>query len=397
MRILIVSSLWPPRVLGGAELYAYDLAAHLRAAGHEVAAVTWGVDGDDVVAVVPPWPYPIDEYTSKNAAQRALMHSRDIFNVSARKALDRALRTFRPDVVHSHGVPGMSGSVLALPSQRGVPHVHTIHDYWLLCQRLSMVKRSGVACEQRCASCLAICAVRNATIARHAPQILLAVSEAVAREHEVLGWARTRLRVVPNPVEPMTGVTRPDARSDRPLTFGYIGQVARHKGVHTLVDAFTAFAASRNGSARPPRLLIAGTGALRDELSLRTPPSVEWLGWVDDAGKRGFYSAVDCLVVPSEWKDPAPLVVNEARGIGVPVIGARAGGIPELIAPESTPLLFPSGDRVALQERLETFATNPVAYASPAGSRLAGWDVHLERVLTAYEDARVSRAASRPT
>lgn len=389
MRILIVSSLWPPHVLGGAELYAHDLAEQLRTRGHDVGAVTLGVEGDDVVATVPPWPYRVDQYASQNAAQRALLHGRDLFNVAARRTLDRALQEFRPDVVHSHSVPGMSGAALALPSQRGFPHVHTLHDYWLLCQRLSMVKRSGVACVERCRSCTAISALRNATIARHPPRIVLAVSHAIAREHHDLVWARSRIRVVPNPVEPMTGVER---RPPGPtLTFGYIGQVTRHKGVATLVAAF--------GDAALPaaRLLIAGTGAVRDELAARTPSSVEWLGWVDEEGKRQFFSEIDCLVVPSEWKDPAPLVVNEARALGVPVIGARIGGIPELVAPEWHPLLYPAGDRAALRSRLETFAADPTAYAVPDGAPTDGWDVHLDRVLAAYGDAGVSRTLSKPT
>ena len=50
MRILMVSNLWPPEVVGGAEQYASALAAHLRAAGHEVEVLTLGVDGPDVVA-----------------------------------------------------------------------------------------------------------------------------------------------------------------------------------------------------------------------------------------------------------------------------------------------------------------------------------------------------------
>jgi glycosyltransferase involved in cell wall biosynthesis len=388
-RILIVSSLWPPRVLGGAELYAHDLAARLRARGHEVGVVTLGVEGEGVVGVVPPWPYRLDEYASKNAAQRALLHSRDLFNAGARRTLDAALRDFRPDVVHSHSVPGMSGAVLALPSHRGVAHVHTLHDYWLLCQRLSMVKRSGVACDERCRSCVAISALRNATIARHPPHVVIAVSQAIAREHEDIAWLRPRLRVVPNPVEPMAGVVR--RATAGPLTFGYIGQVTRHKGVPTLVEAFTA--ARLEGA----RLLVAGTGAVRDELSGRTPASIEWMGWVDEEGKRAFFSALDCLVVPSEWKDPAPLVVNEARALGVPVIGARIGGIPELIAPEWEPLLYPAGDGAALQARLETFAADPGAFAAREGPRPGGWDEHLDRVLGAYDDAGSSREAPNRT
>jgi glycosyltransferase involved in cell wall biosynthesis len=388
MRILIVSSLWPPSVLGGAELYAHDLAARLRGRGHDVGAVTLGVEGDGVIASVPPWPYRIDEYASKGAAARALLHVGDLFNVAARRTLDSALRDFGPDVVHSHSVPGMSGAALALPSHRGIAHVHTLHDYWLLCQRLSMVKRSGVACDQRCRSCIAISALRNATIARHPPHVVLAVSEAIAHEHDDIAWVRPRIRVVPNPVEPMSGVERHPPVG--PLTFGYIGQVTRHKGVSTLVEAFTA--ADLGGA----RLLVAGTGTVRDEQSGTSPPSVEWLGWVDEAGKRAFFSAIDCLVVPSEWKDPAPLVVNEARALGVPVIGARIGGIPELIAPQWEPLLYASGDRAALRSRLELFAADPGKYQAREPSRPAGWDVHLDRILQAYDDALASRRVPKP-
>src|SRR5437763_14226515 len=111
MRVLILSSLWPPRVLGGAELYAHDLAAHLRERGHTVGAVTLGVEGDGVVASVPPWPYRLDEYASRHAAQRMLLHGRDLFNVAARRTVNAALTDFRPDVVHSPPVPGRSGTV----------------------------------------------------------------------------------------------------------------------------------------------------------------------------------------------------------------------------------------------------------------------------------------------
>ena len=56
-RILMISSLWPPVVLGGAESYASALAEQLRARGGEVGVLTLGVGGADVVSTVSPWPY----------------------------------------------------------------------------------------------------------------------------------------------------------------------------------------------------------------------------------------------------------------------------------------------------------------------------------------------------
>src|SRR5437588_12445535 len=67
-RILMISSLWPPVVLGGAESYASALAEQLRARGGEVGVLTFGVGGADVVSTVSPWPYRLEAYASTGAA-----------------------------------------------------------------------------------------------------------------------------------------------------------------------------------------------------------------------------------------------------------------------------------------------------------------------------------------
>ncbi len=59
-----------------------------------------------------------------------------------------------------------------------------------------------------------------------------------------------------------------------------------------------------------------------------TLPGVEYRGWVDEREKETMLAEVDCLVVPSEWEDPAPLVVNEARRRGIVVVGTTAGRHP---------------------------------------------------------------------
>jgi glycosyltransferase involved in cell wall biosynthesis len=95
-------------------------------------------------------------------------------------------------------------------------------------------------------------------------------------------------------------------------------------------------------------------------------------------------------VVPSEWQDPAPLVVNEARARGITVIGARAGGIPELVAPASEALLFTSGDAGELAERLRTFAAEPSRFEAPPEAAPLDWAGHLAGVTRAYAEARAA-------
>ncbi|HJT37487.1 MAG TPA: glycosyltransferase [Actinomycetota bacterium] len=380
-RILIVSSLWPPVVLGGAETYASQLAEQLRAQGNDVKVLTFGVDGPDVVAKVPPWPYRLETYASKDAASRAAFHLLDVYRPETRRTIRRAIAIFRPDVVHTHAVSGLSSAAVAIPDRDRVGHVHTIHDYWLLCQRASLVKRSGETCETRCLSCRAISTIRNEIIRRHPPDVVLAVSNAVAEEHQDLDWLRGRLRVVPNPVV-RTSREQPSAG---PVVFGFLGRLTRDKGIATLVHAF-----EDAGLPGGTRLVVGGDGPLRDGLEARASANVELLGWLDAAARERFYDRIDALVVPSEWKDPAPLVVNEARARNIPIIGARIGGIPELIAPSSRQFLFRPGDKTELSERLLGFTKRDPDVSVDSGEGLLTWDEHLKQVADAYETARAS-------
>lgn len=388
MRVLVVSNLWPPEVVGGAEQYASALVSRLRGAGHEVGVLTFGVPGPDVVASVRPWPYPIQTASEQGAAARALFHVADLHQPHAREVIDRALVEFAPDVVHSHVVQGLSTLALTRPARRGVAHVHTLHDYWLLCPRNSMVQRDGTACEVRCTSCRALSWVRNESVRRAPPEVLLAVSHAVAREHEVLAWTRGRTRVVYNPVERVERVRPAPPGDGDPLTFGFLGRLAPDKGLATLLAAFARL--DRPGV----RLVVAGRGPLED--AVRAAPDVEYAGWVGGAAKEELLDRIDCLVVPSEWKDPAPLVVNEARGRGIAVVGAQIGGIPELVADASRALSFPAGEVDALTARLQAFVDDPARYAAPPEAAPSDWPQHLDAVLTAYEDARRARPGVDP-
>jgi glycosyltransferase involved in cell wall biosynthesis len=386
----MVSSLWPPVVVGGAESYAARLATELRGRDHEVAVLTLGVDGADVVAQVHPWPYRLDAWATQPTWKRAVFHSADVYRRATVTAMSAAVERFAPDVVHTHAVQGLSTAALTTPATLGCPHVHSLHDYWLLCQRTTLRTRSGRAC-RRCSLCGIVSAVRRAALSRSGPDVYLAPSEAVAGQHAANAHISERLRVVHHPVDPAP-VRRWTSHRDFAVTFGYIGQLTESKGVRTMLAAFAAHAATvRDTAAGRTRMLVAGTGPLASEVARHAEIGVEALGWVDASGKEDFFDAIDCLVVPSEWEEPAGLVVVEAAARGVPVIGADIGGIPEYVDPASRPLLFASGDSEALARMMSTIS---VRQARPVGSgveHLATWTDHAALVVDAYADATARR------
>jgi hypothetical protein len=78
VRVLFVSSLWPPAIRGGAELYASRLADELRRAGHQTAAFTLGVAGPHVVGQSPAWPYRLNESETQPEWKRAALDRKSV-------------------------------------------------------------------------------------------------------------------------------------------------------------------------------------------------------------------------------------------------------------------------------------------------------------------------------
>jgi len=377
-RALMVSSLWPPTVMGGAELYASELAGRLRNRGWEIGVVTLGVRGPDVVASVRPFGYALQDYAEQSTVRRAAFHVADLYRPETHRVLGQAIRDFEPSVVHTHGVVGLSTAALTTPAAAGIPHVHSVHDHWLMCQRATRVRRDGTPCETICTGCSVWSGARNALLRRHGPSALLVGSEDAAAEHAKIAWTTGRLRVVPPPVpEAPREVSRP---THERTTFGYLGRLDRAKGVATLVSAFRA-------ARLDARLRIGGTGPLLDDLRDEVGDAdIEVLGWVDAAEKETFFRSIDCLVVPSECRELAGLVVLEARARRIPVIGADIGGIPELVPEESQPLLFRPGDRSELACRLRTVTASPDRFVGSRAGAASTWEEHLDAVEAAYAE-----------
>lgn len=87
------------------------------------------------------------------------------------------------------------------------------------------------------------------------------------------------------------------------------------------------------------------------------PDSWRWLGMTKtDREIASIYSAADLLVVPS-LADNFPNVICEALASGLPVVGSRIGGIPELIHEDKTGFLFEPGHSAELTRCIRSAVT----------------------------------------
>jgi len=174
----------------------------------------------------------------------------------------------------------------------------------------------------------------------------------------------------------------------------FLGANTYDKGAFTLVQAV----ARLNLTGLRVELVCAGPQSDRLAAFLRQQPEeiqaalrgrVHLLGLVDEQTKHQLLAACDLLALPSHV-DTFGIVLLEAWLHGKPVIGAKAGGIPDLVQPEETGLLVSFGDVTALTAAIRQLLTEPklAAQLGAAGRqqvlRRYTWDQTYQTLLRVY-------------
>jgi glycosyltransferase involved in cell wall biosynthesis len=377
MRVLMISNLWPPVVSGGAERYLARLADTLAADGHEIGVVTFGVQGERVVASVDDHGFDSGRWWEASTMARRRFQLFDLWNPEARRVLARAVDAFRPDVVHSRAVAGFSVAALLTDA----PRVHHVPDFWLLCQR-GYPQRNGERCRSTCATCVPFARTRRYLLGRRPPRFI-APSEAIRREHVDAGYDPGRWEVIRHPVtdpEPVDLPPRARTPGD-PLQLGFIGRLIPDKGFDLVLDTLEALPDAR--------LVSAGHGQLADAAA--SHPAVEHRGVVEGVEKERFFRDIDVLLVPSRVDEIAGQVIDEAAVRGVPVIASRRGGIPEYVPPGCLDLLFDPDVPGALAAAIQRYHADPARFPStpPIGH---SWPEHAARILDAFGRAIAEHA-----
>ena len=426
MRILHAIHDFLPRHQAGSELYAFELCRALAPRHHVTVLcadfdpsrahgqVNWRLhDGLPVVEIVNNWNCRVFEDTYRPPL------------VGARIA--QVLRAVQPEVVHVHNLLNLSFDLPAMARAMGVPVVATLHDYTLVCpsggQRLH--RAEAHVCREidtgRCVRCfrastqheqiafgalasitgvpgplrqaalalsrrLPALAGRVRRAARHAAPFPIAASDvddrlaaarqlfdevdlfvapspSIASEFGQLGIPASRIRVSDYGFVPLNRAPR--AAAGRPLRIGYVGSLVWHKGVHVLIDAVRglpgdAYELKIFGDPAVAGDYSAELRALADGLPIR------FMGAFGRERTAEVYAQIDVLAVPSLWLENSPLVIHEAFMAGIPVVGARIGGIADLVEDGRNGLLYDPAAPDALRAALHGLIEHPARLAALA-------------------------------
>ena len=184
-------------------------------------------------------------------------------------------------------------------------------------------------------------------IALRGAEKILGVSDYTRRELlKYCPLPAERITVLHNALDPAFEIKPGMPLADCPPTILTVARLTsddRYKGVQHLIEALPAIRAAVPGA----RLRVVGRGddlprlqALMNRLGLAN--AVEFLGFIDDRKLAAELSSCRLFALPSK-KEGFGLVFLEAMAFSRPCLGARAGGIPEVIT-ESTGVLAEYGD-----------------------------------------------------
>ena len=272
---------------------------------------------------------------------------------------------------------------LMLPA-RGAAQVITIHDLYFLDHAEETereIRRDYAAlAASHARRCEAIVAVSEYTAAQIRSRFAVA-AEKIA---------------VCSPAAP-TWEPRPEATGS---CIVFLGTLESRKNVPVLLEGYGRLLATRPQT--PPLVLAgrAGAGAEAVLGRLNQPPlagKVQHLGYVSDEHRQKLFRDAAMLVLPS-LDEGFGMPALEAMTIGVPVVAANRGSLPEVVG-DAGLLVEPDPDALAhaMAEILDNQAlAERLAKAGIERSKRFTWDGSAARLLDVYR-AAIERRASRPT
>ena len=373
MKILMINKFLHPN--GGSETYIFQLGQCLTEMGHEVQY--FGMEHAGRVVGNRAESYTSDmDFHGGSKLSKLLYPVKTVYSTEARKKLRLGLEDFQPDVCHLNNfnyqlTPSVILEIRAWSKRTQHPCriLYTAHDYQLVCPN-HMCRNPGT--DENCEQCLSgkfLNCTKGKCIHGSRAKSLVGSIEATFWK-----WKGTykqidtiiccshfmKSKLDANPLFAQKTVVMHnfidriamDASQKQDYVL-YFGRFSKEKGVQTLLEVCKAL----------PQIpfVFAGTGPLEEQLA--GIENIRNVGFQRGEALQKLISQARFTVYPSQWYENCPFSVMESQVYGTPVLGARIGGIPELIREQETGELFESGNAQQLREKILQLWQDPQTLA----------------------------------
>lgn len=390
MKVLLANKFYYRR--GGDCIYMMNLEQLLREHGHQTAV--FAMDYPENIETEWKQYFP-SEVKFKPGLGMVEAFLRPFGTPEVKRKFTELLDDFQPDIVHLNNIHSQLSPVIAeLAHKRGIRVIWTVHDLKMLCPRYDCLRCGKEICEEcfddkrkvleyRCMKDSALAsflAYREAKLWNRirlemCTDTFLCPSHFMADKMAQGGFSIDKLKVLCNFID--TNKCRRESYGKDDY-YCFIGRLSHEKGVRTLIEA---------AKKLPYKLKIIGGGPLMEELKSLAKDNVEFVGYKQWDEIKTLVGRARFSVIPSEWYENNPLSVIEAQCLGTPILGARIGGIPELIDEGRTGMTFESRDIEDLKDKIEIMWETNFDYAKIASEAQSHYNAenYYRNLINIYE------------
>ena len=404
MKILLANKFYYRR--GGDCIYTMNLEKMLKEKGHEVAVYAMKYPENEKSEWSGYWPTnmtKLDAFTRPFGARQVV------------KGFTRLMDDFKPEVVHLNNIHTQLSPVIAkIAHEKGARVVWTLHDTKLVCPCYTCT-RDGKWCTECFTDKKAV--IKHRCMPGGLPGAVIGYLEAQKWNKEVLqkyvnlflppskfmmdtcvegGYKPEKFRVLCNfiDVTKVKGLKSEEVKGLKGEYYVYLGRVNEVKGVRTLCKA---------AALLDKELIVIGGGELLPELQKTYVDckQIEFKGQMQWEEFMPILRGARFMVLPAEWSENNPLTVIESQSLGTPVLGARIGGIPELIDEEGKGLkgeeviglkedngmTFTSGDVEDLKDKIKEMFNHEFDYDAIAKNAIERYssEAYYEKLMKYYK------------
>ncbi len=376
MKILVITDLYPPHIIGGYELICGYAVDGLRDLGHQVLVLTSTYGITARVRQDSTWRVLHEargfQLPGKGLAERTFSEWQD------QRVVEQTLRSFGPDVVYFWNAAGLLPAVLTAICQSGVPVAYHLCDYWIFSLSDGVPqqyyyrrwhRRAGrwpAEVGKRLARSLVarqVCLLPP----QIKPTAAAFVSGAVRNLYRQQGIDFKRSEIIHPGVPHLKWVNALPSPSVTDARLLFAGRVCEDKGVHTAIAALDILVHRYRINAK---LKIVGgdrgNGYLerlrRMICDFSLEKHVKFVGHVSGRQVRSFMSESHILLFPSVWAEPLALTPIEAMGSGIVVVGTTTGGSGELLKHGNNSLTFDADNAEQAAEQVVRLVEEPGLY-----------------------------------
>ncbi len=415
LRILYVGFNFPPNKIGGVSIYTNNLMNELVSRGHQVS---YFYSEKQTLGIKP----KLNKFTLESIEYYQLINSPlmyppvlnsirdDYTNPILKRIFKILLKNVRPDIVHFQDFFGNTTEMIHAAIADNAVVITTLHNYYPMCPTFNLFDRKANAiCNRKdCNSgCLAKIIPKNVIvqkIAQKYPLLILGIVEKLANQgfktaflfkSNMKNWKNLfylrdfHYRKALNAVHINLAVSErvkqlyqnilkidsnkikmnhigsraaefihrePATKSKSVITFIFLGRLIAKKGFINLLEAF------KSVDQNKARLYVYAAldrdwRGLKAELEVNY--NIKFKGSYQYEQLNEIFKDADVGVVTPIWEDNLPQILFEMQSAGLPIIGARIGGVPDMIRDGHNGLLFRHDSVPDLKKCLQKIIDSP--------------------------------------